>query len=67
MTQRADGRRLLALGEMLEIGDRSDAEHADLAGPVVETGAVGVFLAGDKMTHLAEALPPDLQKVWAGE
>ncbi|HAE26916.1 MAG TPA: UDP-N-acetylmuramoyl-tripeptide--D-alanyl-D-alanine ligase, partial [Hyphomonas adhaerens] len=32
---------------------------------VVETGTEGVFLAGDNMTHLAEALPTDLQKVWA--
>jgi len=65
LKQRGAGRRLVALGEMLEIGDRSDAEHAGLAGPVTETGAAGVFLAGDKMTHLAEALPPELQKVWA--
>ena len=65
LNQRGAGRRLLALGEMLEIGDRSDAEHAGLAAAVVETGAAGVFLAGDKMTHLAEALPPDLQQVWA--
>ena len=65
LKQRGAGRRLVALGEMLEIGDTSDAEHAGLAEPVVETGAAGVFLAGDKMTHLAEALPTDLQKVWA--
>ena len=65
LKQRGAGRRLVALGEMLEIGDRSDAEHAGLAGDVVEAGAEGAFLAGDKMTHLAEALPPDLQKVWA--
>jgi len=65
LKQRGAGRRLVALGEMLEIGDRSDAEHAGLAGSVVEAGAEGAFLAGDKMTHLAEALPPELQKVWA--
>ncbi|MCB9961135.1 MAG: UDP-N-acetylmuramoyl-tripeptide--D-alanyl-D-alanine ligase [Hyphomonas sp.] len=62
---RGSGRRLVALGEMLEIGETSDAEHAGLAGPLVEAGVTGVFLAGGKMTHLAEALPPDLQQVWA--
>ncbi|MCA8902858.1 MAG: UDP-N-acetylmuramoyl-tripeptide--D-alanyl-D-alanine ligase, partial [Hyphomonas sp.] len=65
LKQRGSGRRLVALGQMLEIGDTSDAEHAGLAAAVVETGAAGVFLAGDKMTHLAEALPPGLQQVWA--
>ncbi|MEZ5953349.1 MAG: UDP-N-acetylmuramoyl-tripeptide--D-alanyl-D-alanine ligase [Hyphomonas sp.] len=65
LKQRGSGRRLVALGEMLEIGDTSDAEHSGLAVPVVESGAAGAFLAGDKMTHLAEALPPEFQKVWA--
>jgi UDP-N-acetylmuramoyl-tripeptide--D-alanyl-D-alanine ligase len=65
LAQRKGGRRLVALGEMLEIGEESASEHAGLAPAVVASGAEGVFLAGDKMTHLAEALPPSLQQVWA--
>jgi UDP-N-acetylmuramoyl-tripeptide--D-alanyl-D-alanine ligase len=65
LPQRKGGRRLVALGEMLELGDESSREHAALAPDVVASGAEGVFLAGDKMTHLAEALPPGLQQVWA--
>ena len=65
LAQRSGGRRLVALGEMLEIGEESAREHAGLAPDVVASGAEGVFLAGDKMTHLAEALPPSLQQVWA--
>ncbi len=65
LSGRPAGRRLVALGEMLEIGEKSDHEHESLARIVVEAGAEGVFLAGDKMTHLAEALPPSLQHVWA--
>ncbi len=65
LAQRKGGRRLVALGEMLEIGEESAREHAGLAPDVVASGAEGVFLAGDKMTHLSEALPPSLQQVWA--
>lgn len=62
---RVTGRRILALGEMLEIGETSDAEHAGLAEIVGQTDAAMVFLAGDKMTHLSEALPAALPQAWA--
>ena len=65
LIRRSKGRRLIALGEMLEIGETSDAEHAALAEPVLETGAAAIFLAGDKMTHLADALPSNFEQVWA--
>ncbi len=58
-------RALIALGEMLEIGDTSLREHAGLAEPVAETGASAVFLCGDKMKYLAEALPGRMQCLWA--
>jgi UDP-N-acetylmuramoyl-tripeptide--D-alanyl-D-alanine ligase len=58
-------RCIIALGEMLEIGDAAIREHADLAGVVAETGAAGIFLAGDKMTYLAEAIPNHLAVLWA--
>ncbi len=63
--QRPGRRHLAALGVMLEIGETSPAEHAALAPVLVAAGVDGVFLAGDMMGHLAEALPPSLQQVSA--
>ena len=65
LQRRSGGRRLIALGEMLEIGDTSDAEHAGLADPVADTGPAAIFLSGDKMTHLADSLPPQFEPIWA--
>ncbi|MFN7054419.1 UDP-N-acetylmuramoyl-tripeptide--D-alanyl-D-alanine ligase [Hyphomonas sp.] len=65
LAQRPGARRLAALGDMREIGETSAAEHRALAGPLVEAGVDGVFLAGADMQHLAEALPPSLQQVAA--
>lgn len=65
LAQRAGTRRLAALGDMREIGESSQDEHRNLAGPIVEAGVDGVFLAGAEMQHLSEALPPDLQQVSA--
>jgi hypothetical protein len=42
----------------------SDAE-LHLAGPVVEAGVEGIFLAGPEMQRLAEALPPGLPQASA--
>jgi UDP-N-acetylmuramoyl-tripeptide--D-alanyl-D-alanine ligase len=50
------GRRILALGEMLEVGATSAAEHASLAGPVLATGARMILLAGPGMGALSGAL-----------
>ncbi|MEM1106729.1 MAG: UDP-N-acetylmuramoyl-tripeptide--D-alanyl-D-alanine ligase [Pseudomonadota bacterium] len=53
---RPSGARLLALGEMREIGAETEAAHAGLAAPILETGARQVFLAGPAMAPLAQAL-----------
>lgn len=58
--ERTGGRRLAALGDMREIGSTSVEEHVALAGPVVDAGVDGIFLAGAEMQRLAEALPPGL-------
>lgn len=65
LAQRAGSRRLVALGDMREIGDSSAEEHRSLARPVVDAGVDGIFLVGAEMQHLSEALPPDLQQVSA--
>jgi UDP-N-acetylmuramoyl-tripeptide--D-alanyl-D-alanine ligase len=53
----APGRKLAALGDMLELGDYSAALHAQLAGPLEELGIDRVFTAGSAMRHLHDALP----------
>ncbi|MEO5493997.1 MAG: UDP-N-acetylmuramoyl-tripeptide--D-alanyl-D-alanine ligase [Sphingomonas sp.] len=51
-----EGRKLAVLGEMRELGQRSDAYHAELAGPVRDAGVEAVILVGEKMKPLAAAL-----------
>ena len=58
-------RRILALGEMLEIGATSDAEHAGLSAAIAETQPAAVFLAGANMKHLSDALPGTIQQHFA--
>jgi UDP-N-acetylmuramoyl-tripeptide--D-alanyl-D-alanine ligase len=61
------GRKVLVLGDMLELGTASAALHAELAGPVTESGADLVFLAGRHMASLAGALGPDRVMLHAPE
>jgi UDP-N-acetylmuramoyl-tripeptide--D-alanyl-D-alanine ligase len=53
------GRRLAALGDMLELGERSAELHAALVDPIVSAGVDRVFTCGPQMAHLHAALPPD--------
>lgn len=53
------GRRIAALGDMLELGADERAYHAGLAQPLVQAGIDLVFAAGPRMAALMEALPPD--------
>ncbi len=55
------GRRIAALGDMLELGADADALHAGLSGPLQSWGIDLVFTAGPGMVHLWEALPPTLR------
>ncbi len=59
------GRRIAVLGEMRELGDGSDAFHADLAAAVEAAGVDRAILVGDAMTALANALPRRITTVRA--
>jgi UDP-N-acetylmuramoyl-tripeptide--D-alanyl-D-alanine ligase len=52
------GRRLLALGDMRELGEGADAYHAGLADAVSASGAARVFLCGPHMEALWHKLEP---------
>lgn len=52
------GRRLIALTDMLELGEGSARFHAELAEPIAAANVDTVFLAGVHMKSLWEALPP---------
>ena len=54
----AGGRRLLALGDMRELGDGADAYHQGLADAVAASGASEVYLCGPHMKALWQALSP---------
>ncbi|QDX25896.1 UDP-N-acetylmuramoyl-tripeptide--D-alanyl-D-alanine ligase [Sphingomonas suaedae] len=49
-------RRVAVLGEMRELGEQSDAFHADLAEPIAAAGVETVLLVGEGMAPLAAAL-----------
>jgi UDP-N-acetylmuramoyl-tripeptide--D-alanyl-D-alanine ligase len=51
------GRRIAALGDMLELGPDERAYHASLAQPLEQAGIDLVFGAGPRMAALMEALP----------
>lgn len=56
-----EGRKIAVLGEMLELGAESPAFHAALAGELEAAGVDQVFVAGELMAHLYDALPPALR------
>ncbi len=55
----AEGRRIAVLGDMLELGDESNALHAGLAGDVRATCDV-LYLAGDEMRALESQLSGEM-------
>ncbi|MGH6834728.1 MAG: UDP-N-acetylmuramoylalanyl-D-glutamyl-2,6-diaminopimelate--D-alanyl-D-alanine ligase [Methylocella sp.] len=58
------GRRIAVLGDMLELGDKGAAMHAELAGDAAANHIDLVFAAGPLMKHLFEALPSHLRGAW---
>lgn len=51
------GRRIAALGDMLELGPNESAYHAGLSEPLEQAGIDLVFAAGPRMAALMETLP----------
>jgi len=61
------GRRIAALGDMLELGPDSPRMHADLAGALVAQGIDLVFTCGRLMAELDAALPQRLRAAHAAD
>ncbi|WP_296610888.1 UDP-N-acetylmuramoyl-tripeptide--D-alanyl-D-alanine ligase [Sphingomonas sp.] len=61
--EEAATRKIAVLGEMRELGDKSDDYHAGLAGPVRDAGVQLVILVGEKMQPLADALEGQVEIV----
>jgi UDP-N-acetylmuramoyl-tripeptide--D-alanyl-D-alanine ligase len=53
----APGRRVVALGDMLELGEDGPHLHAELVEPILANGIDRVFTVGAAMRHLHAALP----------
>ncbi|MDH5749984.1 MAG: UDP-N-acetylmuramoylalanyl-D-glutamyl-2,6-diaminopimelate--D-alanyl-D-alanine ligase [Rhodospirillales bacterium] len=60
------GRRIAALGDMLELGEKEKSLHAALSGPLQRNGIDLVFTAGSRMAALWQALPSSMKGAHAG-
>lgn len=56
------GRRIVILGDMLELGDESPELHKGLKKPLLEADPGLVLTCGPMMAHLAQTLPKDGSK-----
>jgi len=63
----AQGRRIAALGDMLELGAHAPALHRQLASHVIESGADLLFCCGPLMQELFNQMPPSLRGEWAAD
>ncbi|MGE5565116.1 MAG: glutamate ligase domain-containing protein [Parcubacteria group bacterium] len=65
--RRAEGRRIVALTDMLELGPDGPAFHAALAEPIEAANVDLVFCAGPQMKSLWEALPATRRGAYADD
>lgn len=61
----AGGRRIAALGDMLELGPEGARLHAELAPALIAAGVDRVYLAGPLMRSLYDAVPEAMRGAWA--
>ncbi|MGI9420657.1 MAG: UDP-N-acetylmuramoylalanyl-D-glutamyl-2,6-diaminopimelate--D-alanyl-D-alanine ligase [Geminicoccaceae bacterium] len=59
LLENIQGRRIVALGDMLELGEETARFHAELVEPLAESQVDRVFTVGSAMRHLHAALPKD--------
>lgn len=59
-----EGRRIAILGDMLEMGEFAHEVHEDLSGALLAAGIEHVWLAGENMAALRDALPASVTTVW---
>jgi UDP-N-acetylmuramoyl-tripeptide--D-alanyl-D-alanine ligase len=57
LTPPPGGRRIAVLADMLELGVAAARYHAELAEAIVKAGIEKVYVAGELVTHLWDALP----------
>ena len=57
-------RRILVLGDMRELGDTAPTAHAGLKDAVESARPDAIYLCGDAMAHLRDALGPDRVTLW---
>ncbi len=55
------GRKIAALGDMLELGSQASSLHAELADSLLGNGFNLIFTAGALMQHLFSALPAEIR------
>ena len=63
----AGGRRVLVLGDMLELGTEAEAAHVGLAPDIEAAGVAQVFTCGPNMEKLRATLPASLRAVHAAD
>lgn len=61
------GKRIMVLGDMLELGAAAPLLHAGLAADLVAAGIDRVYCCGPLMAHLYDALPPALRGAYAAD
>lgn len=63
----ANARRILALGDMFELGDDAKQWHLSLLPVIKGAGIDLVFSCGEQMRHLFDALPSEMQGKHCGD
>ncbi|MCA0901192.1 CapA family protein [Microbulbifer agarilyticus] len=55
-----DGRKIAALGRIVDLGEQAATLHRSLAQPLLASGAVQVITHGEEMHYLRDVLPEDI-------